>query len=130
MDENELLGRVIDLVEEFERHDSDLLSELTGPGDLDDLAEALGRTTAAKMAVKKLLAARPALKTTDALREKLRKIRDNYGYNIDRICDAFSSMSGDQVSQEAEDIDYVQALFERGTRPGGGKDDGHTPFLT
>ena len=47
---------------------------------------------------------------------KLEKIRDNYGYAIEHVVDAFGEITGKTISQGSEDgKDYIDALFTEGT---------------
>jgi hypothetical protein len=50
------------------------------------------------------------------LSEKLRKIRDDYGYQIDYALSKLSEITGEEFSQSSEETkDYVDALFSEGT---------------
>ncbi len=99
------------LVANFEKLDSSLLAAIrTG-----DLA-IVEKTMEAKKKIKRYLADCEPLNVGPDLRIKLKKIRDNYGYTIDRIVEAVERTTGTQISQESEEnIDYVDALFSQGT---------------
>ncbi len=79
---------------------------------LDIIDQALSKKTT----IKRFLADHKPLKVDGSLSLKLKKIRDNYGYNVDRIIEALSHSSGITISQDSEEgIDYVDALFSEGT---------------
>ena len=105
------MSEITTLVADFERLDSLILSAVIS-GDWD----VIEKTMEAKKKVKRYLAESEPLNVNRALGIKLKKIRDNYGYTIDRVVEAIKSTTGIQMSQEAEeDIDYVDALFSQGT---------------
>jgi hypothetical protein len=105
------INRLSDLLAEFERLDGLLIPTLKA-GDWGIIA----KTVEAKKEVKRHLADCKPLNVSRDLRIKLKKIRDNYGYAIDRFVEALRRTNGTPMSQEAEgDIDYVDALFSEGT---------------
>lgn len=111
MAENSELSELVALVADFERLDSSIPAAIRA-GDLD----VIDRTMEAKKKVKRHLAECKPLNLGRDLGITLKKIRDNYGYIIDRIVEAVKSTTGTQISQESEDdIDYVDALFSQGT---------------
>lgn len=111
MAEGSQLSELVALVATFEKLDSSITAAI-GSGDLDVIEKALE----AKKKVKRYLADCKPLNVGRDLGIKLKKIRDNYGYTIDRVVDAVERTTGTQMSQEAEeDIDYVDALFSQGT---------------
>ena len=74
------------------------------------------QTLEAKKAVKRFLSKKEPLNVEPRLGLKLKKIRDNYGYAIDRVVDAFGEVTGTRISQESEEgKDYIDALFSEGT---------------
>ena len=105
------LSELVALVADFERIDSSIPAAISA-GDLDVIEKAME----AKRKVKRYLADCKPLNLGQDLGIKLKKIRDNYGYIIDRVVEAVESATGTQVSQESEeDMDYVDALFSQGT---------------
>jgi hypothetical protein len=111
MSEISRLSNLVALVAEFERLDSLILAAVrTGDWDV------IEKTMEAKKEVKRNLADSKPLNVNRDLGIKLKKIRDNYGYTIDRVMEAVERTTGTQMSQESEeDIDYVDALFSQGT---------------
>ena len=110
-DELAKLTRLDALVKEFERLDASISA-----GVKSDNLEIIVQTLDAKKKVKRLLSECKPLKVHDSLKQKLKKIRDNYGYTIDRVADAVLEITGTSFSQESEDgIDYIEALFNKGT---------------
>jgi hypothetical protein len=105
------LTRLVELVKKFERLDA-----LIASGIENGRLEMIGQTLEAKKEIKRFLSERQPLKVERSLGIKLKKIRDNYGYTIDRVVDALAEITGTQFSQESEEgIDYVDALFSEGT---------------
>jgi hypothetical protein len=110
-DEFAKLTRLNDLVNEFEKLDASIFAEVKN-GNL----EIIDQTLEAKKKVKRFLSESKPLKVHDSLKLKLKKIRDNYGYGIDRAVEFLSKVTGTPFSQESEDgIDYIDALFSEGT---------------
>lgn len=100
-------------IQNFESLDSELYSRI-GLGDLEYIGEVLR----AKKIVKRILSEEITIHigSDQVLAEKIKKIRDDYGYNIDCFIDNISYMSGISVSQSSEDDkDFVDALFSDGT---------------
>jgi hypothetical protein len=111
MTEASKLSELVALVADFERLDSSIPTAIR-TGDLD----VIEKTIEAKKKAKRYLADCKPLNLGRDLGIKLKKIRDNYGYIIDRVVEAVESTTGTQMSQESEeDIDYVDALFSQGT---------------
>jgi hypothetical protein len=91
---------------EFERLDRELPRRLPA-GDLAYLESV--RT--AKNRIKDLLATNPTVRVEGRVQTALRRVRDNDGYNIDRLYE----LMGPWYFQESDDRDYVEALFTEGT---------------
>lgn len=109
------LSHLFDLVAEFERLDASLFDELK-TGNMEVMDEVLNNTLSAKKEVKRYLSELGPLNVYPVLGQKLKKIRDNHGYSIDRVLHVFSRITGTASSQESEEeIDYVEALFSEGT---------------
>jgi hypothetical protein len=105
------LSELVALVADFERIDSSIPAAISAY----DFA-VIVRAMEAKKKVKRYLADCEPLNLGRDLGIKLKKIRDNYGYNIDGVVEALESTSGTQISQESEvNMDYVDALFSQGT---------------
>lgn len=105
------MSEIVALVAEFERLDRSILAAVR-TGDL----EVIEKTMEAKRKVKRYLADCNPLNVNRDLGIKLKKIRDNYGYTIDRVVEKLERITGTQISQESEEnIDYVDALFSRQT---------------
>jgi len=105
------LNQLNELVDDFERLDA-LIFDCLKTGNF----EIIDQTLTAKKDIKRFLSESTPLKVHASLGQKLKKIRDNYGYKIDRVVDAFSKINGAVFSQESENgIDYVDALFSKGT---------------
>ncbi len=108
----ESLSELVALVVDFERLDMSIPAAI-GTGDLLDVIK---KIMEAKKKVKRYLAGCKPLNVGRDLGIKLKKIRDNYGYTIDRVAKAVESTTGTLMSQESEeDVDYVDALFRQGT---------------
>jgi len=115
MASNKELSHLLDLVAEFERLDASLFDELK-TGNTEVMDEVLNNTLSAKKEVKRYLSELGPLAVDPVLGQKLKKIRDNHGYSIDRGLRVFSEIAGTAFSQESEEeIDYVEALFSEGT---------------
>jgi len=105
------LSRLIALVAEFEKLDASIPNAVT-----DGNWKILGQTLAIKKDVKRIMAEHRPLQVDSGLGLKLKKIRDNYGYIIDRVVKALEEDTGTKFSQESEEeIDIVNALLEQGT---------------
>src|SRR5262245_25296365 len=127
MNDKNLLVRLSELVNEFEQLDTSLISgiqsaiqsgnmEIFGQALEQVLGQTFGQTLEAKKAVKRFLSEIGPLNVEPRLGLKLKKIRDNNGYAIDRVVDAFSQVTGTRISQESEEgKDYIYALFSEGT---------------
>jgi hypothetical protein len=117
-DKNELV-RLSELVSAFERLDTSLISDIQSgiqSGNWEIISQTMEQTLEAKKAIKRFLSERGPLNVEPGLRLKLKKIRDNYGYAIDRVVDAFGQVTGTRMSQESEEgKDYIDALFSEGT---------------
>ena len=109
-DKNELV-RLSELVSAFERLDASIISGIQS-GNM----EIIYQTLEAKKAVKRFLSESGPLNVEPRLGIKLKKIRDNYGYTIDRFVNVVEEISGTRISQESEEgKDYIDALFTEGT---------------
>jgi ribosomal protein S20 len=110
-DELAKLSRLNELVNEFEKLDALIITEVK-KGNLEIIIQ----TLEAKKKVKRFLSESKPLKVYDTFKVKLKKIRDNYGYGIDGLVELFSKVAGTSLSQESENgIDYIDALFSEGT---------------
>jgi hypothetical protein len=85
------------LVKTFEELDAHALSAASAGNfaAVDELLEV-------KRQIKRWLAEQKPLRVSPDLKPKLKKIRDNYGYNVDRIIKALERALGREFSQEAE----------------------------
>jgi hypothetical protein len=106
MRQDDASNRIEAALREFELLDRELPAKLAA-GDLSYLE----RVRAAKNEVKDLLLERKGLRVTGRLQSALRRVRGNEGYNIDRLYD----LLGPGYFQEADERDYVEALFSEGT---------------
>ena len=100
-------------IQEFEKLDSDLLNQIQN-GNFDYIEIVIN----AKKEIKRLLSDKDFIHIgpDKKLSEKLRKIRDDYGYSIDGILSRINEITGQDISQSSEeDKDYVDALFSEGT---------------
>jgi hypothetical protein len=105
------LQRLGKLVERFEHLDENLVENLKN-GDFSILTSVFE----AKRDIKRFLAAHQSITVGYDMALKLKKIRDNYGYDIDRVLKSLENITGEGFSQEdEEDIDYIDALFSEGT---------------
>jgi hypothetical protein len=105
------LSELAALVADFEQIDGSIVAAVRA-GHLDVIENAME----AKKKVKRYMADCGPLNVAPNLAIKLKKIRDNYGYTIDRVIEAVERTTGTQMSQESEEgIDYIEALFSRGT---------------
>lgn len=112
---NDDLVRLGNLVTKFEKIDSSII-QILNKGNLDDFWAVAENAFATKKVIKRLMSEHPPLNVHPGLVIKLRKIRDNYGYYIDLVFEAVAQKSGKSISQDAEeDMDYVEALFTKGT---------------
>jgi len=100
------------LVAAFERLDAQL-----NKTSLDRLAADVEQAIAAKNRVKDYLAASPGGRVAAGpLAERVRRIRENRGYNVDRVVSVIESVADGRVAQELEDDDWMDALHREGTR--------------
>lgn len=110
-DELSQLASLCELIANFEQLDASISDSLK-----DGNFEIIDQTLVAKKEVKRLLSESKPLTVDRSLGLKIKKIRDNYGYTIDRVIDRLSEITGTNFSQESEeDIDFVDALFSEGT---------------
>lgn len=93
-------------LDEFEGLDRDLAERLKA-GDLPYPE----KVRVAKNRIKDLLVGQTSGRFTGRLQTALRRVRTNEGYNIDRLYD----LLGPGYFQEADDRDYMVALFTEGT---------------
>jgi hypothetical protein len=101
------------LIEKFANLDNEILSVWKSKGPEKGL-ELLEKTRLCKLEIKRFMSRHENIPAREHLALKIKKIRDNYGYNIDKIYDIFSQKA--ELSQEDEEgIDYVDALFSEGT---------------
>jgi len=98
------------LILEFEKLDARLFEELKNSN-----FDFIGNVRDAKLKIKKYISDRDTVEAKDFLAVKIKKIRDNYGYNIDTIWSKLEEISGERIHQEHEEVDFVSALFEEGT---------------
>jgi hypothetical protein len=111
MKESSQFSEIAALLADFERLDASIFNAIK-IGDLSVIAE----TVNAKKKVKRYLSDCKPLNVGRDLGIKLKKIRDNYGYTIDRVMETLEKATGTQMSQESEeDMDYVNSLFGQGT---------------
>jgi hypothetical protein len=110
-DELEKLTHLNELVSEFEKLDASITAGLK-----NDNFEIIYQALEAKKKVKRFLSDSKPLKVHNSVKVKLKKIRDNYGYTIDRVVKVLFEVTGTPFSQESEEgIDYIDALFTQGT---------------
>lgn len=115
MNANGELVRLVGLVAEFEKLDASIFDTLKS-GEKDLVWDVILQTMTAKKEIKRFFSECGPLNVDNTLGLKLKKIRDNYGYTIDLVFEAFALKTGKTLSQELEeDIDYVDALFSEGT---------------
>lgn len=98
------------LIKDFEILDAALLDEAIR-GEFDTLNE----TLSAKLAVKKYVTQFPHIQARDILAIKLKKIRDDYGYNVDKIVAFINDNVDDKISQSQDDTDIFEAIYGEGT---------------
>ncbi len=109
------LAKLASLVEHFQKLD-DAIWGAVKQGSDQGILDALEAALEAKKDVKRVLAQQEPLAIGPDLALKLKKIRDNYGYVIDKVMDVLVSATGKPMSQESEEeLDYVDALFTQGT---------------
>jgi len=102
--------KLSDLIEHFEALDRDLLGA-SG----DALVNTVDRILDAKNEIKEFLAPYPSITASGELQKKLRRIRENYGYNIDKIFSKLEGLTGQTISQEAwKEIDILDAWIKDG----------------
>ena len=104
------------LLKEFEKLDNDLFVSK----EATDWLDAVDQTIKVKREIKRLLANKPQINVAPDLARKLKMIRDNYGYNIDKVfpdlAKTVEKYVGERISQEDEhEIDWVDELFTEGT---------------
>ena len=110
-DEKELFWRLRKKIQEFEKLDTEL-SESVKSGNFAILGQILN----AKKEIKKILFDEPQIKANGNLSKTLKKIRDNYGYNIDKFVGILEKTVGETVSQEREEEkDCIDGLFSEGS---------------
>jgi hypothetical protein len=104
------LWKLRKLIKEFEELDSSIISGIN-----EGRSEIINQTLESKKAVKRFLDERPAIKVYGDLNIKLKKIRDNYGYNIDNILVLLKKISIEKISQEDEDWEEIDSYssFDR-----------------
>ena len=108
---NDKLRKLVALLAEFENLDALIPNAIN-----NNEWAALAQTLAKKKEIKRFLSECDPLSVERGLGNKLKKIRDNYGYTIDRVLEALEKVTGESISQESEaDIDIVDALFSEGT---------------
>ena len=74
------------------------------------------QTIAAKKKIKRFLSERKPLNVGPDVAVKLKRIRDNYGNNVDFVLEKLTEFTGEQISQEEEnEIDWIDELFATGT---------------
>jgi hypothetical protein len=106
MRDNEQIGKLRELVATFEALDA-MIDDKISKGHVSVLTD----VWKAKREVKRFLGKQPPFKSPPDLTLKLKKIRDNYGYLIDRVIETL----GIDFSQETEeDIDIMEALISEG----------------
>ena len=111
MNSSDKLKQLLKLLTEFEELDISIPSALSNK----DIG-VLDRTLAKKKEMKRLLSECDPLSVDRGIGNKLKKIRDNHGHNIDRVLETFKEVMGEAISQESEEgIDIVDALFSEGT---------------
>jgi len=115
-EEQKMLKKLIERVAMFEYLDRDIADFIKINNALPP-EEKLEEVRKIKNAIKRLMADSPALNISNRmLSNKIKMIRDNHGYNIDRIYDWIEKSTGLKFSQEAEEeIDWIDALFTHGT---------------
>lgn len=102
-----------DLIEKFEKLDSEISSVWKSKGPEKGI-ELLEKTRLSKLEIKRFMSRHENIPARNHLALKIKKIRDNYGYNIDKIYD-FLSQKAELSQEDEEGIDYVDALFSEGT---------------
>lgn len=108
-------GHLNELIGEFEKLDSQILTVWISEGTEKGI-ELLEKTRSAKLEIKRFMSRYENIPARQDLALKLKKIRDNYGYNIDKTYQILSQKANTELSQEEEEgIDYVEALFSEGT---------------
>jgi hypothetical protein len=114
MTNNSELSRLVTLISEFEKLDVLLLKSIE-KGNMAEVADILGQTLSKKKEIKRFLSKRQPLSVNSSLGLKLKKIRDNYGYEIDGVLYALTKISGKSFSQESEeDSDSDEDFFTVG----------------
>ena len=103
------------MVSRFEELDRELLESLQrGTEDVDVFVALLDNAKKAKLDIKSYIAQFLDLHLDGALSRKLKKIRDNHGYNIDGIYTVLGrsseSLGAKPLSQEYEEIDFDDAV--------------------
>ena len=100
------------LLQEFEKLDKDLFGNLKS----ENWVDVIEQTVRAKKEIKRFLSDKSSINVGKELAIKLKMIRDNYGYNIDKVLESLEKSTGERFSQEAEDeIDWMDTLFSKGT---------------
>lgn len=99
-----------DLIDEFEKLDSELVSEILSGND-----NHIEKVFSAKREIKVYISNHSVLSATGFLADKIKKIRDDYGYNIDQLFAYLNESSEDKISSAQENIDPVEALYGEGT---------------
>lgn len=96
--DQESLWRLQKMLQKFEKLDESLLDNLKARN-----FDAIDKTVEAKKEVKRFLADRPLVNVGPDLALKLKMIRDNYGYNIDKFLESLERVTGKTYSQEDEE---------------------------
>ncbi len=100
-------------IQEFEKLDNALLEQIHD-GNYDYLETVIN----AKKEIKRLMSGKNVIHvgSDKKISEKLRKIRDDYGYQVDYVFSILTKITGKEFSQSSEeDKNYVDALFSEGT---------------
>lgn len=103
------------MIQNFEKLDAELLEKfkqaIKEKYKWDEFCNFFEQVRHAKREIKRFLSEKPLIKVAPGLAQTLRKIRNNYGYNIDTLCNFFSNELGITISQESEeDMDFDDLL--------------------
>lgn len=112
MDKKEIesLKRLDAMLKRFEELDTSLFEDWGGRTWGEMVAEVLD----AKRDIKKYLADRESVRVSGDLSVKLKKIRDNYGYNIDQVCELVTYKTRKIINQDEDDVDLMDMLYNEG----------------